>query len=123
MADERDEQGYDSRYSTQERQFGFNSSRDKKQNTEFILCPACPEIKSTQIEMKKKLDRIDIAILGSDGTGLNDGIVHEITELQKNTTITKKITESWIKTIRPIVTFIIGSLVTAAITYLIITLH
>ena len=31
---------------------------------DYSLCPSCPEI-------KKKIDRIDLALLGEDGTGLN----------------------------------------------------
>ena len=43
---------------------------------DYSLCPSCPEI-------KKKIDRIDLALLGEDGTGLNGGIVKAITDLQK----------------------------------------
>ena len=38
---------------------------------DYSLCPACPEI-------KKKIDRIDLALMGPDGTGMKEGIVHAI---------------------------------------------
>jgi hypothetical protein len=42
----------------------------------YSLCPSCPQI-------KRKIDRIDLAILGEDGTGLNGGIAKAITDPQK----------------------------------------
>ncbi len=42
---------------------------------DYSNCPSCPEI-------KKKVDRIDRALLGKDGTGLNDGVIHRILQRQ-----------------------------------------
>jgi hypothetical protein len=39
------------------------------------LCPSCPEI-------KRKIGRIDLALFGEDGIGLNGGNVKSITDLQ-----------------------------------------
>ena len=70
-------------------------------------CPSCPDI-------KKKIDRIDRALLGEDGTGMKEGIVHAITILQKNS----KVQASWVNNAKPIAIVVVSSLLTFALTYL-----
>jgi hypothetical protein len=53
---------------------------------DYSLCRACPKI-------EKKIDRIDVALLGPDGTGMNAGIVFTITELQKQI----RVQDSWVR--------------------------
>jgi len=77
----------------------------------YANCPICPEI-------KKKIDRIDLALLGEDGTGLNGGIVKAIIDLQKK----NKVQASWINNAKPIAIAAISSLITFALTYGIIGL-
>jgi hypothetical protein len=77
---------------------------------DYSNCPSCPEI-------KKKIDRIDRALLGEDGTGMNGGIVHAITSLQKN----HKVQSSWINTFKPILLSVASGLLYSAITYIIVT--
>jgi len=46
-------------------------------NQDFSNCPSCPDL-------KKKLDRIDEALVGPDGTGLNSGVVKLLTDLRND---------------------------------------
>ncbi len=73
---------------------------------DYSLCPSCPEI-------KKKIDRIDFALLGEDGTGLNGGIVKAITDLQKKS----KVSASWTNFAKPIAIGVVTSIVTFLLTY------
>ena len=73
---------------------------------DYSLCPSCPEI-------KKKIDRIDLALLGEDGTGLNGGIVKAITDLQKK----GRVQASWASFGKPIIVALITSAITFALTY------
>jgi hypothetical protein len=73
---------------------------------DYSLCPSCPEI-------KKKIDRIDLALLGEDGTGLNGGIVRAITDLQKKS----KVSASWASIAKPIAIGAVTSVVTFLLTY------
>ncbi len=74
---------------------------------DYSNCPSCPEI-------KKKIDRIDLALLGEDGTGLNGGIVKAITELQKK----GKVQSSWVSFAKPIAIGVGTAAATFAVTYL-----
>jgi hypothetical protein len=73
---------------------------------DYSLCPSCPEI-------KRKIDRIDLALLGEDGTGLNGGIVRAITDLQKK----GKVSASWASFAKPIAIGAATSTVTFLLTY------
>jgi hypothetical protein len=73
---------------------------------DYGLCPSCPEI-------KRKIDRIDLALLGEDGTGLNGGIVKAITDLQKK----NKVSASWASFAKPIAIGAVTSVVTLLLTY------
>ena len=73
---------------------------------DYSLCPSCPEI-------KRKIDRIDLALLGEDGTGLNGGIVKAITDLQKKS----KVSASLASFAKPIVIGAVTSIVTFLLTY------
>jgi hypothetical protein len=73
---------------------------------DYSLCPSCPEI-------KRKIDRIDLALLGEDGTGLNGGIVKAITDLQKRS----KVSASWASFAKPIAIGAVTSIVTFLLTY------
>jgi len=73
---------------------------------DYSLCPSCPEI-------KRKIDRIDLALLGEDGTGLNGGIVKAITDLQKKS----KVSASWTSFAKPIAISAVTSIVTFVLTY------
>jgi len=73
---------------------------------DYSLCPSCPEI-------KRKIDRIDLALLGEDGTGLNGGIVKAITDLQKK----NKVSASWTSFAKPIAIGAVTSIVTFLLTY------
>ena len=73
---------------------------------DYSNCPSCPDI-------KRKIDRIDLALLGEDGTGLNGGIVKAITDLQKKS----KIQSSWLGIAKPIAIAVATSVITLAVTY------
>jgi hypothetical protein len=74
---------------------------------DYSLCPSCPEI-------KKKIDRIDLALLGEDGTGLNGGIVKAITDLQKK----GKVQASWMSIAKPIAVGALSAAITLVLTFL-----
>ena len=73
---------------------------------DYSLCPSCPEI-------KRKIDRIDLALLGEDGTGLNGGIVKAITDLQKKS----RVQASWASLAKPLIIAAISSAITYGLTY------
>jgi hypothetical protein len=103
LTEDEDEQGYTPEDAHQDRgQKKFRGTRA----FQFESCPACPDI-------KKKIDRIDLALLGPDGTGMNDGIVHAITQLQKN----GQVQASWISFIKPVAVAVVSSLLTFVLTY------
>jgi hypothetical protein len=74
---------------------------------DYSNCPSCPEI-------KRKIDRIDLALLGEDGTGLNGGIVKAITDLQKKS----RVQTSWISFSKPIAIGVATAAATFAVSYL-----
>ena len=75
---------------------------------DYSLCPSCPEI-------KKKVDRIDRALLGHDGTGLNDGVIHRMLLKLDDLETKNKVSASWLDMIKPIA---ISVVITALTTYL-----
>ena len=79
---------------------------DEVLKPDYSLCPSCPEI-------KRKIDRIDLALLGEDGTGLNGGIVKAITDLQKKSNVSA----SWVSFAKPIAIGAVTSIVTFLLTY------
>jgi hypothetical protein len=115
VSEDRDEQGY-TPSDAQQNQGRDTFRRGSNNNRQFINCPTCPEL-------KRKIDRIDIALLGADGTGMTSGIVMALTQLKSNMNANEDVTASWVRTFRPIVTFVVGSLVTAGVTYLFWILH
>ena len=78
----------------------------EESHPDYSLCPSCPEI-------KRKIDRIDLALLGEDGTGLNGGIVKAITDLQEKS----KVSASWASFAKPIAIGAVTSIVTFLLTY------
>ena len=115
MTEDKDEQGYSPSDSQQNRgKDTFRRGANVSDN--FMSCPECPEI-------KKKIDRIYIALLGGDGICLTDGLVKEITDLKTKfgaleTAIkTQRSTNSaWVSWIKPVV----GGVSVVAISQLII---
>jgi hypothetical protein len=103
LTEDEDEQGYSPQDAEQGR--GHMKSRDLDK-FDFRNCPTCPDL-------KKKIDRIDRALLGPDGTELNKGIVYAITQLQKNS----EVQASWVNFAKPIALAVLSSLVTFALTY------
>jgi hypothetical protein len=73
---------------------------------DYGLCPSCPDI-------KRKIDRIDLALLGEDGTGMKSGIVFTITKLQTQ----NRVADSWVGNVKPFLVAAGTALVTFAITY------
>ena len=81
------------------------------------VCPYVGEIKETKQELKKtRQDVKDIktAILGQDGTGMKEGIVHEISELKSK----ERVNTSWTGTVKPIIIAVVTALVTYGLTRL-----
>lgn len=76
------------------------------QEQSYANCPSCPEI-------KKKIDRIDLALMGPDGTGMKEGIVKAITDLKE----AARVQSSWLNFAKPIAIAVISSALTFALTY------
>lgn len=72
----------------------------------YVNCPSCPEI-------KKKIDRIDLALLGPDGTGREGGLVKAVNDLEDRF----KVQASWTDVFKPIVIAAVSSAVTFLLTY------
>ena len=73
---------------------------------DYSLCPSMPRD-------KKKIDPIDLALLGEDGTGLNGGILKAIIVLQKK----GRVQDSWTSFAKPIAIAAISSVITYGLTY------
>ena len=72
-------------------------------------CPICPGL-------QHKIDKIYTALLGADGLGLTDGLVHAITQLQKS----RSIESSWINVFKPLIIGLVSAGLSSAITYLLL---
>jgi hypothetical protein len=101
LGSDSDVQGYQPEDADQDR--GLKGNR----GVSFLLnCPECPEI-------KKKIDRIFVALLGDDGLGMQNGLVYELTLLKSN----KITTASWVGVVKPIAIAVISSAITFGLTY------
>ena len=70
LGSDSDVQGYQPEDADQDR--GLKGNRGVSL---LLNCPECPEI-------KKKIDRIFVALLGDDGLGMQNGLVYELTLLK-----------------------------------------
>ena len=79
--------------------------------------PSCPYV--TQININsacmKQVDKALISLLGKDGTGLNDGVIHRMLLKLDDLEAKNKVSASWLDMIKPIV---ISVVITALTTYL-----
>ncbi len=94
------------------------SQKKKDEVFSFANCPSCPEI-------KRKIDRIYLALLGADGICLTAGLVKEVTDLKASfdrletaLKTQQKVNSAWLSWIKPVV----GGCAVVAITELIIFL-
>ena len=99
LGSDSDVQGYQPEDADQDRSFKANRRL-------LVNCPECPEI-------KKKIDRIFVALLGDDGLGMQNGLVYELTLLKSN----KITTASWVGVVKPIAIAVISSAITFGLTY------
>jgi hypothetical protein len=79
--------------------------------------PSCPYV--TQININsafmKQVDKALISLLGKDGTGLNDGVIHRMLLKLDDLEAKNKVSASWLDLIKPIA---ISVVITALTTYL-----
>ena len=79
--------------------------------------PSCPYV--TQININtacmKQVDKALISLLGKDGTGLNDGVIHRMLQKLDDLEAKNKVSASWLDLIKPIT---ISVVITALTTYL-----
>ena len=79
--------------------------------------PSCPYV--TQININtacmKQVDKALISLLGKDGTGLNDGVIHRMLQKLDDLEVKNKVSGSWMDLVKPIAVSII---ITALTTYL-----
>jgi hypothetical protein len=101
LGSDSDVQGYQPEDADQDR--GLKGNRGVSL---LLNCPECPEI-------KKKIDRIFVALLGDDGLGMQNGLVYELTLLKSN----KITTASWVGVVKPIAIAVISSAITFGLTY------
>ena len=80
--------------------------------------PACPYV--TQINSNtgclKNIDKCLVALLGPDGTGLNDGVIYDILDKLDKLEHARRIQASWVTFLKPILLSVIS---TALATYFI----
>ena len=69
---------------------------------------------SAFIELQKKVDRIDLALLGPDGTGLHGGICKDIHDINEK----DKIQESWTNALKPYVFTTLTTILVFALTWM-----
>jgi hypothetical protein len=75
----------------------------------YMDCPICPDL-------NRKIDKIYVALLGVDGMGLTEGIVHAIAQLQQS----RRVESSWVNMFKPLITGIASAVVASAVTYFIL---
>ena len=79
--------------------------------------PSCPYV--TQININtacmKQVDKALISLLGKDGTGLNDGVIHRMLLKLDDLEAKNKVSASWLDLINPIAVSVV---ITALTTYL-----
>ena len=76
------------------------------QEQSYANCPSCPEI-------KKKIDRIELALLGPDGTGREAGLVKAVNKIESSLNVQS----SWANMFKPIAIAVVSSALTFALTY------
>jgi O-antigen/teichoic acid export membrane protein len=74
---------------------------------EYRQCTNCPRL-------EKKIDTINLALLGSDGTGLHGGIAQDIHELKE----AEKVQNSWTSNFKPIFMTVITTVLVFSLTWL-----
>jgi hypothetical protein len=66
--------------------------------------PSCPNV--TQININtacmKQVDKALISLLGKDGTGLNDGVIHRMLLKLDELEAKNKVSASWLDLIKPV---------------------
>ena len=79
--------------------------------------PSCPYV--TQINLNtncmKQVEKALISLLGEDGTGLNNGVIHRMLQKLDDLEAKNKVSSSWIDLIKPIA---VSVAITAFSTYL-----
>ncbi len=93
------------------------SEPDVANCSEAYKNPSCPYV--TQININtacmKQVDKALISLLGKDGTGLNDGVIHRMLQKLDDLEAKNKVSASWLDMIKPIA---ISVVITALTTYL-----
>jgi len=79
--------------------------------------PSCPYVTQININTScmKQVDKALISLLGKDGTGLNDGVIHRMLQKLDDLEAKNKVSSSWFDLIKPIA---ISVVITALTTYL-----
>ncbi len=93
------------------------SETDVTDCSEAYKNPSCPYV--TQININtacmKQVDKALISLLGKDGTGLNDGVIHRMLQKLDDLEAKNKVSAIWLDMIKPIA---ISVVITALTTYL-----
>jgi hypothetical protein len=93
------------------------SESDGVDCSEAYKNPSCPYV--TQININtacmKQVDKALISLLGKDGTGLNDGVIHRMLLKLDDLESKNKVSTSWLDLVKPIA---ISVVITALTTYL-----
>jgi len=92
---------------------------NKVECEEAYTNPSCPYV--TQINLNtnvsKNVEKTLIALMGEDGTGLNDGVIHQLLDKVNSLSKTRSVNASWVNFWKPIAV----SVVITAITVYILT--
>ena len=85
--------------------------------SEAYTNPSCPYVTQININTScmKQVDKALISLLGKDGTGLNDGVIHRLLQKLDDLETKNKVSASWLDPIKPVAVSVV---ITALTTYL-----
>lgn len=94
-----------------------NIEVETEECSEAYQNPKCPYVTVINLNSNcvKNIEKSLLALMGVDGTALNDGVIHdmrcEITDLKSNTNVTN----SWVSFVKPIAVSVVITAITTFI--------
>lgn len=81
--------------------------------------PKCPYVTQININTNcmKNVEKSLTALLGEDGTGLNEGVIHTVLTKLDKLEDCQKVQRSWVENWKPVIYTAVGVVVTAFITW------
>jgi hypothetical protein len=91
---------------------------DKVECLDAYKNPSCPYVTQININTNcmKNVEKTLIALMGEDGTGLNEGVIHEVLDKLSSLMKTRSVNASWVSFWKPVAVSVV---ITAITTFLI----